>query len=49
MNRIIKIEKGAMIRWNKITWWWFLSINNEPKGYFKTKREAIQKSKDLNK
>ena len=48
MTNEIKIEKGCMIRWNKTTWWWFLSINNEPKGYFKTKKEALEKSKKYN-
>ena len=47
MNARVTIERGCMVVWNKTTWWWFLSINNEPKGYFKTKREAIQKSKEL--
>ena len=42
----VRVEKGKMIIWNKTNWFWFLFIDNKPYGYFSTKREAINKSKE---
>ena len=43
----VRIEKGKKVVWNKTTWWWYLSIDGKPQGYFKTKKEAVDKSKEL--
>jgi hypothetical protein len=42
----VRVEKGKMIIWNKTKTFWFLFIDNKPYGYFGTKREAINKSKE---
>ena len=44
---MVRIERGKRIVWNKTTWWYFLFIDNTPQGYFKTKIEAINKSKEI--